>query len=457
MVQLNQIVLCVTRASHRVGLLAPGPCHSLVLKSEVLEAPLKDSLDCLRDRVMTQNQTDMSHISEQTRVTGELDCEAPATATSSLITAATPNGDASELTGGFDVKESSQISRSRSPLQTNGTTNSQWLPLTLRLPFLIFSILLSILLSIVFFLLISYSTRHTGLISDHGSRVLFFGWRFAPTLLATIYGIFVATILGDVRRTEIFARLSRSDKGAPEYTLCFPTRPWWFDPWDALSTKKNGGVRSWALFFASVAFVISLISSPLSAGLLSPVIVQVPASTTFQQPSIPRDFSWNTASMDSIMFRTISGAILKKPTSAWLSTDLVTLPFWPRDFTNDPLALDIDVDPRQWVANSIAYNVNFDCVPMKLTDLHNITMNGTTRISNYKFSYPGSYYQVESSDGCVVRINEVGSTSGPKGLADTWTSLDDRAISPSKPRQSVRDLSVRKSTLGLIRQPGSQL
>ncbi|KAH0025825.1 hypothetical protein KCU78_g4591, partial [Aureobasidium melanogenum] len=180
-------------------------------------------------------------------------------------------------------------------------------------------------------------------------------------------------------------------------------RPWWFDPWDALSTKKNGGVRSWALFFASAAFIISLISSPLSAGLLSPVIVQV-----------------STTSMDSIMFRTISGAVLRKPTSAWLSTDLATLPFWPLDYTDDPLALDINVDPRQWVVDSVAYKVELNCVPMTVTDTHNITMNGTL-YGGTPYSYNGSFHQIESRDGCIVTIEEVSYTPAYQGL---WSSLN---------------------------------
>jgi hypothetical protein len=121
------------------------------------------------------------------------------------------------------------------------------------------------------------------------------------------------------------------------------------------------------------------------------------------------------------MFRTISGAILKKSTSAWLSTDLATLPFWPRDFTNDPLTLDIDIDPRQWVANSVAYKVELNCVPMTVTDTHNITMNGTI-YGDTPYSYNGSFHQIESRDGCIVTINEVSPSSVHD--PDTWTTLD---------------------------------
>jgi len=98
---------------------------------------------------------------------------------------------------------------------------SIWRPLTLRRPYLSFVLVLTLILgSLVLFLTIS-SIRNNGLGNDSASSALLFGRRFSPTLLATVYGLFVASMLNDVRRTEIFARLSKPGGASAEKTLCF--------------------------------------------------------------------------------------------------------------------------------------------------------------------------------------------------------------------------------------------
>lgn len=83
-----------------------------------------------------------------------------------------------------------------------------WLPATLRLPWLATLFVFSLALGVVTVVITVYSKHNSGLGSDNGSASIFFGWRFSPTLLVVTYNILVTTLLQDIRRTEIFARLA---------------------------------------------------------------------------------------------------------------------------------------------------------------------------------------------------------------------------------------------------------
>lgn len=272
-----------------------------------------------------------------------------------------------------------------------------WLPLTLRLPYLIFLFTLSLFLSIIVLVLTIYSAKNYGLGNDdESSSVLFFGWRFSPTLVATIYALLVASMLNDVRRTEIFARLSRPGGAPAKDTLCFPARSWWSDPCDALSKTK----RSWALFFASLLYMlVILVISPLSAGFLSPADVQVPTPVNFDRAVVANDFSWEVDVEDLIMFRTISGAILNQSTSAWLSKHFAVLPFWPpASAVNLPLRSRIttELHPTQWKAQTVAYNMELECTQMKLTNPYNASYGYYDTLT--------TFFVLTSEDGCTITL-----------------------------------------------------
>ncbi|THW68346.1 hypothetical protein D6D19_08965, partial [Aureobasidium pullulans] len=274
-------------------------------------------------------------------------------------------------------------------------------------------------LGVVVLTLTVYSVHNHGLGpgKDSESAILFFGWRFSPTLVATIYGLLIAALLNDVRRTEVFARLSRLGGASASTTLCYPARSWWNDPFDALNKKVNNGVYSWALFFTSLAYIlVLLIVAPLSAGLLAPANVQVRKHTTFERAQLADDFVWQLDSWDLTTFRTISGAILNKSTSAWLS-DFAVIPFWPSDLPNAPLGSSFgDFPLQQWSAETSVYATELDCVPMELTQVYNTT----TVIVNYDFpEADGSFYNfttngtafdLDSHEGC--RITITGATYG---------------------------------------------
>jgi hypothetical protein len=290
------------------------------------------------------------------------------------------------------------VERDEQPLDDGTTLLSQptWRPLTLRTPYLVFVLVLTIILgSLVLFLTIS-SIRHNGLGSDTDSSILLFGRRFSPTLLATIYGLFVASVLNDVRRTEIFARLSRPGGASAEKTLCFPTRSWWNDPVDALSKDT----RSYALLYASTLYILALLVSPLSAGLLTPTDKQASVSSTFQRAKVG-NFSWQQGSEDEIMFRTISGGVIGQSTSVWVSKSSAILPFWPAGYDSAPLGSKFatDLQYEQWQVPSVAYTVELSCQPMSLIARHGGTYNSTGGTSGYY-----TYMQFGSEDNCVITL-----------------------------------------------------
>jgi hypothetical protein len=296
------------------------------------------------------------------------------------------------------VSRDDEITAEREERLTNDriTLSSQptWRPLTLRTPYLCFVFGLTITLGSLVLFLTTSSIRNNGLDSDSDSHVLLFGRRFSPTLLATIYGLFVASMLNDVRRTEIFARLSRPGGSSAEKTLCFPTRSWWNDPVDAL--RKD--TRSYALLCASILYILALLVSPLSAGLLTPTDKQISVSSTFQRAKIG-NFSWRQGSEDEIMFRTISGGIIGQSTSVWVSKSSAILPFWPSEYKNAPLGpkFATDLQYEQWQVPSVAYTVELSCQPMSLIARYDATHNSSNVISGYY-----TYMQFGSQDNCVI-------------------------------------------------------
>jgi hypothetical protein len=309
----------------------------------------------------------------------------------------------------------------RHDLHSSHQQKCDWLPVTLRLPFLTLLTTVSLTLGFVVLALTFYSMHHHGLgVGSVGyASIIFFGWRFSPTLIVTIYGILVASLLNDVRRTEIFARMSRSGGASASTTLCFPARSWWNDPFDALNKKMNNGVYSWALLFTSLAYIlVLLVLAPLSAGLLAPASIQYRRSTLFNRAHLADNFTWQTDSWDLTSFRTISGAILNQSTSAWLSDHLV-LPFWPLDVLVPPLGSSFgEIDSQQWSAETDVYKAELNCVPMELLRTYdNITIN------RYQLMYNGSLYtdkvdatlfELDSHDGCHISI------IGDHGYDDMW-------------------------------------
>jgi hypothetical protein len=305
-----------------------------------------------------------------------------------------PNG------ASFGEQENTALSESRK--------HCDWLPLTLRLPYLVSLVGISFLLGALVLSLTAASLENQGISDNDDSTTTFFGWRFLPTFVATIYSLLVSTLVNDVRRTEIFARLSNPKGASAANTISLPSRAWWNDPFDAWSKKKNNGSRSWALFSASVSNLIALlVISPLSAIFLSPVSTQFTTPTPFSGARMVQESATSPAPSELLAFRTTIGASLNQSTSAWLSTEHAIVPFWPSTSVGRPLGSTFSgFSVQQWKSKTTVYQAELDCIPMSLTQTGNVTW--TVSEPGYPdYPYSNLTFEASSDDGCSIVFSAV--------------------------------------------------
>lgn len=296
-----------------------------------------------------------------------------------------------------------------------------------------------------------YSRTHNGLSDNNETPGQVFGWRFAPTLVAVLYSMVIGSLLRDIKRTEVFARLSANGGASAETTLLWPSRSWWNDPVDALRSGKHGR-RSWALFFASIASIAAfLVISPLSAALLEPTVVQTSRTRPFLRYAPASALSISNSTEDIVMFQTISGYVLNTSTSAWITNEHFVLPSWPEGGLDNPLSAHLVVQdvPQTQSSQSTAIKVEFDCIPLEIKGMRNSTKkevvdldNGNYRSVDFQpFTQPDNssntmnmtQISISTSDGCSIEIYEdtdaiIGITFGAIWWIDSlarmnWTGL----------------------------------
>ena len=275
-----------------------------------------------------------------------------------------------------------------------------WLPYSLSWPYLLVLILVSVALAVTTLILTWYSATNKGLGSDTKSTILLFGWRFSPTLVAVVYVLLESNLLNDVRRTEVFARLSYAESLPASCTLLRPKGSWWNDPGNALRKKENGGRRSWTLFWASLANIVGmLVISPLSAGLLSTQNMQIINSATFSQTPAFQKAPLNTSADDSTFVRTIASTTLGLKTSAWLSDEYAILPFWPT-LQKVPLGVSLATTPQTWKGVTTVFQSQLICDPMWLTEAGYVPLVDPAPQGGVDWNS----IQLTSADGCVYDL-----------------------------------------------------
>lgn len=252
-----------------------------------------------------------------------------------------------------------------------------------------------------------YSEKHDGLGADQDTPNFLFGWRFTPTLVAVIYSLLLMAMVDDIKRTEPYARLSRIEGASAKSALFLKAGFFLFDPITSLGRRKNNGKRNWALLWASIANIITLlIISPFSAALLSPSEVIVSKDATFSRLAISTQGPMNLSTTDDlIFFRTISTVLLNTTTSAWVSNNFTILPFWPSQWDTVPLGAVLTGSNEQWTAKTTVYQAELECEVMDLQNLANWTSNFTydtvnsperTMVQNL------TSFILKSSDGCSL-------------------------------------------------------
>lgn len=289
------------------------------------------------------------------------------------------------------------------------TPKLNWLPYTLRWPYLLVLILISIGLSAIVALLTWYSVTHKGLGDDTGSTVLLFGWRFSPTLIAVVFVLLENMLLVDIRRTEVFARLARNGASSASSTILHAADSWWNDPREALRKQSDNGWRSWPLFWASIANILGmLVISPLSAGLLSIEEMQITRSTAFRQTAAFQKLPLEASADSSTYVRSIASSTVGLITSAWLSDEYAVLPFWPSDFDTIPLGSMLVASSQTWHGNTTVFQVVMDCEDMWLSEA-GYQPSKTLYPPPYKPQRPtevDAYHSIQltSADGCIYEF-----------------------------------------------------
>ena len=291
----------------------------------------------------------------------------------------------------------------------------RWLPISLRWWSMTFLFLLSLGLGLAALLLALHSRTHQGLGAEMNSLAFLFTWKFVPTLLAIIYTLLLMLMVSDIKRTEPYTRLSRPD-GAPASTLFLRPGPLWSDPVTALRRTSNGGARNWALFWAALINILSLLLVvPFSAAFIYPAEVVFMNSSNFSRLAVSTDGPLKLSTDDSILFRTISSELLNTTTSAWVNNGYAVLPFWPSNEKTFSLGGVLSSSPQQWTANTTIYQVDLECDLMSLRSFAKNTLPTSTGSSNTDILS----FVIGSEDGCSLGLAGFSPSSGTDTIFST--------------------------------------
>ena len=294
------------------------------------------------------------------------------------------------------VASNTEATNVKKTTHTKRLTPCTWLPLTLRWPFMMILSISALVLGIVTIILTNYSVQNFGICDYNESTGFHFAWRFLPTIVAVLYALAITSLANDVKRTEAFAKLSKTHGSSAMSSLFISSGHWWEDPVKALSREVNDGRRSWTLLWVSLANIMAfLLVSPLSSGLLSLNEVQLPRRSDFLRLEIPTPLTPVNTTTDETYFRTISSLVQNLTTSAWLTENYATLPFWPADFDQVPFGASVTTAGQQWQGQTTVFQADIQCIPMEPA----VKYYSPDGLGNYEI------ITLTSPDGCKLELN----------------------------------------------------
>ena len=301
-----------------------------------------------------------------------------------------------------------------------------WTPYVLRWQWLLLIICFGASLLFVLAVLHYISAEHGSLLKDDGSAIIFFGWRFAPTLLAVFYVTMLMIILDAVKRTEAFARLAGLDGASASATILRTPRPWWTTLADSFPRQSNGSHPAWTMLGAVLAYILGiLVLSPFSSALLTSREVSLSQSMTFERAQLESN-STLEPSIDTLdYFRTFGHVLQNVTTSPWISDEYTVLPFWPSG-TRRPSGSRFADSGEVWEAESIVIKSELACEELSL-------VSGPVEL-NYSYSYavpsgtyttfdPKQSLQFASESGCEYGLAYNNYLVGSKLGASFWSAL----------------------------------
>lgn len=279
---------------------------------------------------------------------------------------------------------------------------------------------ISMALAITLAILCWYSVHNHGLRQDTDTPGLLIVRRYLPTILAVFFTQAMVMISNDIKRTEPFARLARSEQFDVEHTLLYTSKAWWSTFREGCVRKRNLGKVNWILALSSLATGISILAlSSLSSSLLAAEQVALRSNVDMQRFD---PFPMTLEPRRQVYFHTTSGFLFNASTSMWVSDDYVVSPFGTADLQNYP-----DFLPEgNWEMETKVLQMESNCTKMQFGEFVTDTRNQSTEVydppgahtgdnsaSNEVFqsgfvnqsnARPWQGFTLDSDDGCHIRL-----------------------------------------------------
>ncbi|KAF3089071.1 hypothetical protein TWF102_009784 [Orbilia oligospora] len=232
-----------------------------------------------------------------------------------------------------------------------------WKPFTLRLPYLIFLILLTLFFIISIELLFRKSQRDGYLTFAQGDGLN--GWQiFVSQYMGTVASVIFAILLSlsdlDAKRLEPWFELSKPDGVTAQNSilLCYPFDFLAFVPFKA---AKRG---HWSVFHIGTATVLVFwFITPLQSSLIATVQQQVFLPATFMTTKSLKKLSAFGPEIGSFTNVAYSISWLNSTAPAYSTKSEAVLPFEPVSISGS------DIQNTLWIGNSTAYYSKVDCRP----------------------------------------------------------------------------------------------
>lgn len=328
----------------------------------------------------------------------------------------------------------SDSSRSPSPVSDASPSHPedhkpepQWLPYTLRWPWLSFIIAFSLVLELAIITFHSISVQNSGLVDLDGSRGILLASRFVPTLLAVLYVLSLSMLLDDLKRTEPFARLSLAAGAPANRSLTWKAGPWWTALVRSFPGRHSGLRTSWAMFWGALASTLGfLVVSPLSATLMVPQNVVFSQRTDFSLLDITGSLPLQANPLSTTYFRTVSNVLQNISTSAWISDKYAVLPAWPEGLGVAPLGPVLSSDSATWRVGATVFGIELYCEPLTFQRYE----HGNLTDHPGKKTVKASIVTFSSPSGCTAEYrlildNPDYSSTG----VSAWTTVADQTLS----------------------------
>lgn len=270
----------------------------------------------------------------------------------------------------------------------------RWKPITLRRPFLLAVILVTLGLLALVQILVIYDQRHDGIlfatkISDLGAGHIFL-YRYFPTIISVSYGLAWHWIDVDTRRIEPYRQLSKSGGaiGRDSLLLRYPTDLLAFVPLKAFRRKH------WSVVISSSALVVvGMGLTPLQAAMFATQTVTKSFAEPMQVSKQMMSIEDQAARITANYTYSVSNILwLNERLPRFMSKEAAYVPFRPEH-------VNIPQNNESWSAATTSFGMDLQCEEAKLNQT-------------------GSQKTWASSQGCQLSL-----TFGPDGM-DVIGSID---------------------------------